>query len=513
VCFSSAETSLFLAKKIEEDPNGLPIWQKFSMSQRWDLGQVSAMSDINMSPQINPFTGELCLLQQEFPYENSSPLKIYCYSDCAPACPEDKECRWGICEYPICAPDCTAEETCFEGACHPLETCSTAGAACGDIDQGYGAGMTYCGDCTEPHTECQNNQCITLSYCGDNICETTTENCSNCVEDCGCPTGEICNADNTCECPPAECPTDQPDFCGTITTACETQIICACEPHHICNTQTSTCEYDPFCGDGACNPQKEEDCATCAIDCGCTNDEFCNTDNTCECPDIVRPSDDYCGPIANQCGNLVNFVCNQWENSYCDTGTNLCECNPAVCGPEDICKQIESGCGYAIICDCPQPDGDEETNEHEGEDEEEAIIPDGDDDEYETNENADNEDPAEKDIESPVTDGDFDKEGSELELEKDLPETPADEDADLPNPSDSDASDNSIHTEAPINGPEDSTDAPPNIHDVIKMPANSGGCSKIQGKTNKSIFETLLKLGLAAGLAAARRKKGEKQAA
>jgi len=118
-----------------------------------------------------------------------------------------------------------------------------------------------CNGCPSDVGKCDDMQCIENSECegnycvhekcwnkpfreGDGYCDINKgENCKNSVSDCSCEGYERCSASAVCE-----------TYCGNDV----------CEP-----SEVGTCEADcQWCGDGACEADKGEDCSTCETDCG-----------------------------------------------------------------------------------------------------------------------------------------------------------------------------------------------------------------------------------------------------
>lgn len=82
------------------------------------------------------------------------------------------------------------------------------------------------------------------NVCGDGVCGAT-EDCNNCVEDCGCELGEYCSDVGIC----------RTDVCGDeicspeenrTQSCCED---CGCPADKICNKITQTCQEKPTISD------------------------------------------------------------------------------------------------------------------------------------------------------------------------------------------------------------------------------------------------------------------------
>lgn len=80
-----------------------------------------------------------------------------------------------------------------------------------------------------------------INVCGDGICGIT-EDCRNCVEDCGCPIGEYCDELGICRkevCGDGICSSYE----NKTQTCCED---CGCPIDKICNKITQTCQERPI---------------------------------------------------------------------------------------------------------------------------------------------------------------------------------------------------------------------------------------------------------------------------
>ncbi len=113
--------------------------------------------------------------------------------------------------------------------------------------------------------------------CGDGECDES-ENCANCVKDCGCKSGYECSEEKKCVKKEASEPTGH--VCGDgkcdASENCFDCKDCRCEKGMRCLPTEKVC-FKPVCGDGKC--MSPETPYTCCIDCFCVSSgEECNTD-------------------------------------------------------------------------------------------------------------------------------------------------------------------------------------------------------------------------------------------
>jgi hypothetical protein len=115
--------------------------------------------------------------------------------------------------------------------------------------------------------------------CGDNICDTT-ENQQTCCLDCGCPAGKECY-NNVCVAL-SRCGNG---ICEVEENCYDCPKDCKCKTNEYCSKETKECML-PQCGNGKCEPFEGPD--NCCIDCKCTiPGEFCNlTTKKCEIQEI-----------------------------------------------------------------------------------------------------------------------------------------------------------------------------------------------------------------------------------
>lgn len=254
----------------------------------------------------------------------------------------------------------------------PAETCSRAGANCGQLQAVNNCGETVsvvCGTCTAP-LECgvggSPNVCGCVGSDDSALCASVSANCGtiNVVDPacgvardvmCGsCQAPEVCGQDNVCACTPetdaqfctrlqAECGSvTAPDNCGTMRTrtcgTCSgvekcgfpTANQCGCDRATICS------QLDLQCGMANINAQCP-DIGT--IDCGgCTNGT-CNI-NTCECDAGYTTINGICQDI-NECltnsgGCAMNATCANTPGSF------TCTCNMGFTGDGFTCTPVST---------------------------------------------------------------------------------------------------------------------------------------------------------------------------
>ena len=165
------------------------------------------------------------------------------------------------------------------------------------------------------------------AFCGDAVCQLGEQ--ASCPEDCGDGDGDSCG-NSLCESPKencSNCPQDcQPcsvDFCGNFS----------CGPAEDCQNCPEDCGDSPFpdgscdvgdgglCGDSLCSDG--ETCSSCPLDCGdCPS--FCG-DNACVGAET-------CETCEGDCGSCTSDTCN---NDQCELGEDCANC-PEDCGICDL---------------------------------------------------------------------------------------------------------------------------------------------------------------------------------
>lgn len=264
---------------------------------------------------------------------------------------------------PGCTPDCT-DRVCGSdgcggacGACPPEAICDPAGqcvarpSACGDdicsADETCATCAVDCGNC-----------------CGDGQC-AGDETCARCAMDCACPGDETCNAQTeACEACEPQCDGREcgPDGCGQTCGACPDDVACvnglcevACQPD--CTGRT--------CGDDGCGGE----CGQCAPGAVCTADGICGAAPP-RCGDGMCTADEDCATCADDCGACCgNGVCGAGETcatceqdcacaagERCDAERRACvpecvrQCNGRNCG-DDGCGGVCGDCAAAQACE------------------------------------------------------------------------------------------------------------------------------------------------------------------
>ena len=224
------------------------------------------------------------------------------------------------------------------------------------------------------------------SDCGDGLCnEAGGEDCSNCIQDCGCGVGDVCD-NGTCvpevctpDCAGKDC---GDDGCGGICGTCSNGTFCgpvACE-EGLCVPATA-----PDCDDG--NVCTDDSCPVDACQHEplwgqpCDDGEFCSTDDACAgvdgtvcegggwegCDDGNPCTSDQCIPGGTGCYNThqdggcedgdlctegdicVEGACSPGALNACDDGN---DCTGVYCDPT-------AGCTYPVLDGQPCDDGDE----------------------------------------------------------------------------------------------------------------------------------------------------------
>ena len=226
---------------------------------------------------------------------------------------------------------CPAEHACEDGEC--VETPCTP--SCGERACGPDGCGGSCGLCEGAEVCTGAGECVDTSPgCGDGECAADGgEDCVTCHADCACADGEVCDLGQR-GCVPA-CERDcagrvcGPDGCGGSCGLCAGAEVC---------TGAGECA-DPSagCGDGECVAEDDEDCRTCAGDCGA-----CCGDGEC-----VAAHGEDCVTCYADCG------CD--EELECDLQQRACvppcgaQCEGRDCGP-DGCGGTCGPCGAGELC-------------------------------------------------------------------------------------------------------------------------------------------------------------------
>lgn len=255
--------------------------------------------------------------------------------------------------------DC-GNKGCVDNKCNdkantcPNGTCDTGTEDCSTCPQ----------DCAcQPGESCDAGQCKADSLCGNGTCDTG-EDCSSCAKDCSCASGELC-VSGTCnaskECGNGKCEPDKQENCASCGRDCP------CSTGQVCEGSSGTCRA--ACGDGTCDIGAGENCTSCAQDCACQKGQAC-TQGRCEtscgngkcdtaygedcsnCPkDCACPSGKECnaGSCGKDCGNNS---CQADQGEDCSTCAKDCACKG-----DQVCNtgQCVDRCGNGV---CDQDKGE-----------------------------------------------------------------------------------------------------------------------------------------------------------
>ncbi len=254
-------------------------------------------------------------------------------------CKVAPSCGDGICQ-PGQAENC--DSCALDCACANDEVCTETGACClpeckDKICGTNGCGGS-CGACADGSV-CDGGQCVAPAVCGDGYCDTDlAENCSSCSDDCTCEVGTICQADGSCcqpSCGGKHCGTDG---CGGTCGVCQVDALCV---DNLCIAQFG-------CGNLKCEPEEDENCATCPSDCKCVGAELCTEELGCCEPscDGKECGSDGCVGGCGQCPPQQGCQEHKCVDTvYCGNGT----CDP---GTEEHCGTCaaDCGCGQGFVC-------------------------------------------------------------------------------------------------------------------------------------------------------------------
>jgi len=296
-----------------------------------------------------------------------------------------------------CALDCVA---CGDSQCTGDETCVTCQQDCGSClgDCCEDNGTLGCSDDDVTACVCAiDDFCCTNTWdgvctgiasaecgatcnvpgpdinCGDNVCGGD-EHCGNCAQDCGACEGSCCSPNGSPGC-------DQP----LVTT-----MVCSVDSYCCDTAWDNTCvaaaadldAYCPVCGDGICDPDASENCATCQADCGSCVGDCCDANGTVGCVDdavtaCVCAIDDFCcnnewdglcvGEAVSECGQQC-VICGdgqcQGDETLASCPTDCSVCGDGECTGDENCGLCPGDCGTCegSCCEdngtpgCDQPD-------------------------------------------------------------------------------------------------------------------------------------------------------------
>ncbi len=233
--------------------------------------------------------------------------------------------------------DCPAGSHCELGQCVEDEcTPDCSGRECGP--DGCGGS---CGGCGADEV-CDAGSCEAIpASCGDDSCQPDTENCFNCPADCG-----LCCGNGECE------PGRQED-CATCPADC------GCEPGFVCDADSGTCQPDcqPDCAGKQCGADG------CGGSCGdCEPGEEC-VDFSCVpgcTPDCAgrECGADGCGGSCGDCQpgeECVDFSCVPGCTPDCagrECGPDGCDGSCGQCDAGQVCDAQGQCSGGGPACDC-----------------------------------------------------------------------------------------------------------------------------------------------------------------
>ena len=193
------------------------------------------------------------------------------------------------------------------------------------------------------------NLTIIGPYCGDGICNND-ENCGTCPSDCYTPLGYVC-CDGVLH--PGNCCTNADCSAGASCVSY------SCTYGGGGGGGGTTGGTTSYCGDGTCN--SNENCGTCASDCGCETGEICCSgacrDKTCEsnadCDDANACTVDTCS------GTGCDATCYHDSITMCQAGDNCCPggCTIATdsdCGCVNECADGNTKCESDMLYACEQ---------------------------------------------------------------------------------------------------------------------------------------------------------------
>ncbi len=131
---------------------------------------------------------------------------------------------------------------------------------------------------------------------------------------------------------PAESPRGGAGVCGDGT----------CSPDEDCSTCASDCGACVICGDGTCNGS--ETCSTCSADCGACpvcGDGTCNGSESCST----------CASDCGACPVCGDGTCNGAETCLsCNADCGSCgACGDGTCDPDETCGTCAADCGACVV--------------------------------------------------------------------------------------------------------------------------------------------------------------------
>jgi len=171
--------------------------------------------------------------------------------------------------------------------------------------------------------------------CPNGVCGAG-ENCANCPQDCGCPTGKQC-VGTTCQ-DIVTCPDGS---CGSGENCANCPQDCACPTGQQC--VGTTCQNIVTCPDGSCG--NGENCANCPQDCGCPSGQECRN-GSCglKCPNGTCDPGETCSSCPQDCGCPAGQEC---RNGSCGL-----KCPNGTCDPGETCSSCAQDCGCPAGQEC-----------------------------------------------------------------------------------------------------------------------------------------------------------------
>lgn len=193
---------------------------------------------------------------------------------------------------------------------------------------------------------------FSYAFNGNNICETSYENCQTASSDCSCSSNERCELISS-RADSKGCAT----YCGNGVA--ESVENCNSCPSDVGKCDGVSCTSDSDCegycvnnvcwnqpykdADGICNTDKGENCKTSPTDCGCSAGERCES-GICKtyCGNSICETNENCALCSLDCGCATGFSC---SSGNCEEDV---ACGDSVCSNDESCTSCSIDCG-----DCP----------------------------------------------------------------------------------------------------------------------------------------------------------------
>ena len=310
-----------------------------------------------------------------------------CTEDCGQKCgteppPPDSGCQESgmpgcggcACETCVCSDDPYCCDTSWDSLC--VEECDACGGNCNGVGPGgecagncggSGPSGCYCDASCVDFGDCCSDACSSCGYCGGSTGYGCAGNCGGSSPD------ESCYCDDLC--------VSYGDCCSDACSECG---FCPCEPDCSgkecgddgCGGQCGPCPVgeacyaeicEVHCGNGECEADLGETCASCADDCGaCELSSGCElleqpSCGGCLCEACVCEADSFCCDMAwdsscvkeclSECGGCGESAgCVAHEGSGCDG----CGCEACVCEKNAYCCETawDDACVVSCQVDC-----------------------------------------------------------------------------------------------------------------------------------------------------------------